>query len=35
MRPRIYRVIYLALIATAMLGWSWALLQGLAWAIDI
>jgi hypothetical protein len=35
MRSRIYRLIFLALVATSMLGWSWALLQGLAWAIDI
>jgi hypothetical protein len=35
MRARISKLIYLALIVTAMLGWSWALFQGLAWAMDI
>jgi hypothetical protein len=35
MRPRIYKLVYLTLVAVAMLAWSWALFQGIAWAIDI
>lgn len=32
---RIFRLIYLAVIAVAMIGWSWIIFQGLAWALDI
>jgi len=35
MRSRILRLVYLTAIAVAMIGWSWMLIEGLAWALDI
>ena len=32
MRSLITRSVYLLAIAVAMMGWSWLLMQGLAWA---
>jgi hypothetical protein len=34
MRSRIFRLVYLTAIAVAMIGWSWMLIEGLAWALD-
>jgi hypothetical protein len=33
MRSRVFRLIYLAAIAVAMIGWLWMLVEGFAWAI--
>jgi hypothetical protein len=33
--PRIFRLAYLTAIAVAMIGWSWMLIEGLVWALDI
>jgi hypothetical protein len=35
MRSRIFRLVYLTAVAVAMIGWSWMLIEGLAWALDI
>jgi hypothetical protein len=35
MRSRIFRLVYLTAIAVAMIGWSWMLIEGLAWALGI
>jgi hypothetical protein len=34
-RTRIFRLVYLTAIAVAMIGWSWMLIESLAWALDI
>jgi hypothetical protein len=35
MRSRIFRLVYLTAVAVAMIGWSWMLIEGLAWALHI
>jgi len=35
MRFRIARLAYLFALAVAMIGWSWLLLHGIAWAFDL
>jgi hypothetical protein len=32
---RVFKLLYLTAIAAAMIGWSWMLVKGLAWALDI
>jgi hypothetical protein len=34
-RSRAFKLAYLTAIAVAMIGWSWMLVVGLAWALDI
>jgi hypothetical protein len=34
-RSRIARLAYLSALAVAMIGWSWLLLHGIAWAFDL
>jgi hypothetical protein len=34
MRARVFRLLYLAAIAVAMMGWVWMLVEGIARAID-
>jgi hypothetical protein len=35
LKPRFLKILYLAAIAVAMIGWSWMLVMGLALALDI
>ena len=35
MPSRIARLAYLFALAVAMIGWSWLLLHGIAWAFDL
>jgi hypothetical protein len=35
LKTGIFKLFYLAVIAIAMIGWSWVVFQGLAWALDI
>jgi hypothetical protein len=34
-RYRLFDLAYLIAIAIAMIGWSWLLIEGLNWALDI
>jgi hypothetical protein len=34
-KARIFKVFYLTVVAIAMVGWSWVIFQGLAWALAI
>jgi hypothetical protein len=34
-RARFLKLLYLAAIAVAMIGWLWLLVKGLAWALGI
>jgi hypothetical protein len=33
LRSRVFKLIYLATIAVATIGWLWLLVEGFAWAI--
>jgi hypothetical protein len=35
MRSRIFKLLYLTALVLAMIGWSWFLVVGLEWALDI
>jgi hypothetical protein len=34
-KARLIKLFYPAIVAIAMIGWSWVIFQGLAWAFDI
>jgi hypothetical protein len=34
-KARIFKLLYLAVATIAMVGWSWVIFQGLAWALDL
>jgi hypothetical protein len=34
-RSRAFKIFYLTAITVAMIGWSWMLIESLAWAINI
>jgi hypothetical protein len=33
-KSHIFKLFYLAVVAIAMVGWSWVIFQGLAWALE-
>jgi hypothetical protein len=34
-RSRVFNLAYLTAVAIAMIGWSWILIEGLNWVLDI